>query len=96
MLALANASTKSHEDAHKQINNQFGIKSNITYGFLGLDGITTAYLNGTADIEAYNEAKIYHIWNEIIGYHFDSLNMTIIMAALMLSVSIIMSKAVKA
>lgn len=95
LFGVANMSTQSHESAHNQINKQFGLNSTITYGFLGIGGTTTAYLNGTADMEAYNEAKKYHIWNEIIGYNFNSLNIAIIMAALMISLSIIMSKVVK-
>ncbi len=90
VLGLTITQTIFHEDAHLEIDKIYGCKdSYIDYSFLYLSGKTYS-LNCPKDTDF--ERWSLHAKNDITGYQYRIIMLSILFGALLVSISILLNK----
>jgi len=67
LVTFSSIYTIVHEEAHKAINTQYRIDSEIVYNPLYLGGYTKA--TNLTSWKQYEQTIPYHLQNEIVGYN---------------------------
>lgn len=72
-LIVNGYNTLWHEQVHYKINNDYGVKSEMSYSFLMMGGETIPLENETVTNDNRGNYELAHNLNEIIGYNVQSI-----------------------